>query len=126
VPFPVPSFLPLSFWLSSSKRICFCFAFALVVVYSLLLPAQKTVISTEAAHCFIVSSAAEKSASLPHHLSANTAHLLLPFCCCSSVFTVVFVVALLFVIPEGDLLLPSYFACRTAHPARSIAAANPS
>jgi hypothetical protein len=40
------------------------------VVFALLLPTTKTVISTEAAHGFIVSSAAEKSASLPkQHLS---------------------------------------------------------
>jgi hypothetical protein len=85
--------------LSSPQGICFCHCFCLspspstnlrvphpsrtcdgwddkcslsrdAVAFALLLPTAKTVISTEAAHSLTVSSAAEKSASLPkQHLS---------------------------------------------------------
>jgi hypothetical protein len=64
----------------------------LVPLLVLFHPNQKTVISTEAAHAF-VSSAAEKSASLPP-----------PFTNPRSVPA--FAVAFLVVIPKGDLLLP--------------------
>jgi hypothetical protein len=45
------------------------------VVVALLLPTTETVISTEAAHGLIVSSAAEKSASLPNNISATALSL---------------------------------------------------
>ena len=97
----------------------------------------RIVISTEAAHGLIVSSAAEKSASLPHRSPATTAHSFLPlpvllhqpqtpgcpihraFCDGSdrthltnlNVVVVAFAFAFLVVIPEGSAFVfcPSLF-----------------
>jgi hypothetical protein len=72
--------------------VAIAFAFAVPVLFH---PSQKTVISTEAAHAF-VSSAAEKSASLPPPFAnPHTAYLPVP--------------SPSYLIPAGDLLSSLYF-----------------
>jgi hypothetical protein len=74
---------------------------AVAVAFAYSLPnKQKTVISTEAAHGFIVSSAAEKSASLPQISPSQHRAVAVTFC--------PFAFAFLVVIPKGICCCPCF------------------